>query len=550
MKESIDLVQPIISIASVAILATFAQFIVACSIPSNCSGRRPNYQEQFRPQFHYSPPEHWANDPNGLVYYKGMYHLFYQFNPYGSRWGHLSWGHAVSRDLVHWKTLPVAIKESDGIMIFSGSAVVDRKNTSGFGKNGKPPLVAIYTGYDSMAHIQTQDIAYSNDRGSTWTKYKGNPVIDIHSENFRDPKVFWCSLSNSWIMVVSLATEHRMSFYQSEDLKHWTHLSYFGPISTTDGVWECPDLFQLPVSNEADIMKWVLSVNVGSGAPAGGGGNQYFVGTFDGRNFTAEEPLPARTLPPAEEVLGDFEARHHALWSDFGKDFYAAVTWNGIRRKDGRKIWIGWMNNWKYSEDLPTHPWRGAQSIPRVLSLEKTGHGYRLIQQPMAGLEKLREGEIGLAENVVEPGHPVDLTGALGPGQLELIATFQFPGNSEAEFGIRVMKGISEETLIGYNCDSRQLFVDRSQSGTVNFSSDFPGRHSVRMMPVDDCVSIHAFIDRSSVEVFGNHGKRVITDRIFPHSGSEGIEVYSVNGTITLKSFRGWRLRSIWGKRR
>src|SRR5262245_3574896 len=264
-------------------------------IAAHYLGATELYREPFRPQFHFTPATNWMNDPNGLVFFEGEYHLFYQFNPAGDKWGHMSWGHAVSRDLVHWQHLPVALREEDGVMIFSGSAVVDWKNTSGFGPAGKPPLIAIYTGHYTKKPLQNQHIAYSIDRGRTWTKFAGNPVLDINEKDFRDPKVFWHEPTRRWVMVVAWPAHRKTRFYASPDLKSWTHLSDFGPADSTTGIWECPDLFPLRVEGDSNQTRWVLIANIGSGAPAVRSGCQYFVGDFDGIRFT----LDARSQPKA-----------------------------------------------------------------------------------------------------------------------------------------------------------------------------------------------------------------------------------------------------------
>ena len=288
---------------------------LSLTVASAAAGPAGYYSEPFRPQYHFTPEKNWMNDPNGLVYYRGEYNLFYQYNPFGIQWGHMSWGHAVSRDLVHWKHLPVALLEADGIMCFSGSAVVDWHNTSGFGHNGRPPLVAIYTGMRVADGRQFQCIAYSNDGGLTWIKYAGNPVLDIGSDNFRDPKVQWYAPSKCWLMVVAVSAEHKVRFYRSPDLKHWTLLSEFGPANATGGVWECPDFFQLPVDGRPQDCKWVLIVNVGGGAPAGQSGTQYFVGNFDGSRFTADPDCLFKAVQgavPEGRVVADFEQTNYA----------------------------------------------------------------------------------------------------------------------------------------------------------------------------------------------------------------------------------------------
>ena len=287
--------------------------VVAVVLALLVTGRAVEYGEPLRPGFHFTPARNFMNDPNGLVYYKGEYHLFYQHNPFGEKWGHMSWGHAVSSDMLHWQHLPVAIPEGDGVMIFSGSAVVDWHNSSGFCQphgHDLSCLVAIYTSQEKEK--ETQSIAYSQDRGRTWTKYAGNPVIDPNLKNFRDPKVFWHEATSRWVMVTVLADRHKVRFYGSPDLKKWDVLSEFGPAGATGGVWECPDLFPLPVDNDAGKTRWVLDVNLNPGGIAGGSGDQYFIGSFDGTRFTNDNP-PDRTL-----------------WADYGKDFYASSSFEPL----------------------------------------------------------------------------------------------------------------------------------------------------------------------------------------------------------------------------
>lgn len=238
-------------------------------IPAVCGFGQAAYEQPYRPQYHFSPRKHWTNDPNGLVYFEGEYHLFYQYNPFGDVWGHMSWGHAVSRDLLHWRELPIALAEENGTMIFTGSTVVDGRNTSGFCANGKPCLVAIYTGHTleiaGHAAIQTQNLAYSNDRGRTWTKYRGNPVLNLNLRDFRDPHVLWSETAHRWVMAVALPNDHKVLFYGSSDLKGWTRLSEFGPAGATGGQWECPTLVELSVDGDAGRTRWVLKVGLNPG---------------------------------------------------------------------------------------------------------------------------------------------------------------------------------------------------------------------------------------------------------------------------------------------
>jgi fructan beta-fructosidase len=297
------------------------------------------YDQTYRPQFHYSPAKNWMNDPNGLVFYQGQYHLFYQYNPLGNTWGNMSWGHAVSPDLVHWKELPVAIPYDDTELVFSGSAVVDKDNTSGFGTKANPPLVAIYTSAYKNKPIQAQSLAYSTDGGTTFTKYAGNPVLDIGSGEFRDPKVFWYAPAKAWRMVVVKATEHKVSIYSSPNLKDWTHLSDFGPAGAVGGVWECPDLFPLAVDGNTSNIKWVMVVNLNPGGIAGGSGGQYFVGDFDGTTFTSDDP--ATYTPPTGTVLEDFESTGFAPWTTTGAAFGDGPTAGNAPGQGGVSGYLG-----------------------------------------------------------------------------------------------------------------------------------------------------------------------------------------------------------------
>jgi levanase len=294
------------------------------------------YHEQYRPQFHFTPAQNWMNDPNGLIYYKGRYHLFFQYNPSGNTWGNMSWGHAVSTDLVHWKQLPLAIPQDGQEMIFSGSVVLDRNNTTGFGTRKNPPLVAVYTSAQKASGKQQQALAYSTDGGTTWTKYYDNPVLDIGSNNFRDPKVFWYAPTQRWLMAVSLADQHKISFYSSADLKHWTHQSDFGPAGATGGVWECPDLFPLPVDGNTTKTKWVLAVNLNPGGIAGGSGAQYFVGDFDGKKFTSDDN--GTYTPPSGTVLQNFESGSFGDWTATGNAFGSAPATGPV---DGQQTVTG-----------------------------------------------------------------------------------------------------------------------------------------------------------------------------------------------------------------
>lgn len=482
------------------------------------------YDELYRPQFHFTPEKNWMNDPNGLVYYKGEYHLFYQYNPFGNSWGHMSWGHAVSPDLVHWKHLPVALAEENGVMIFSGSAVVDWNNSSGLCQSSDPKdkscLIAIYTGH--TATNQSQHIAVSNDRGRTWTKFAGNPVLDIGEKDFRDPKVFWHKATKQWVMVVVLSKEQKARFYGSQNLQKWELLSEFGAagVADKDVQWECPDLFELPITGQGGKKRWVLIVNINPGGVAGGSGGQYFVGNFDGKTFTNDNPADTK------------------LFVDHGKDFYAAVSFSDLPKRDGRRILIGWMSNWQYAGKEPTAPFRTAQSIPRELKLKQTSAGLRLVQRPIAELRMLRGAvtnnrNLDLSQaHIVASGEAMEISGEFSVGK-------------DSAALIRLQAG-SSETLIGYDAATNKLFIDRTKSGNVDFDPNFAGRHEVSLQPQQGKVKLHIFVDRSSVEVFGNNGEAVITDRIFPPSGEQYVELRGLGPKTKCLSLDIWQLNSVW----
>ncbi|MFN7945447.1 MAG: glycoside hydrolase family 32 protein [Blastocatellia bacterium] len=484
-------------------------------------GQTPDdyYQEPFRPQFHFTPERNWMNDPNGLVYYQGEYHLFYQYNPFGNGWGHMSWGHAVSTDLLHWRHLPVTLAEENGVMIFSGSAVVDRDNTSGLCRNPDPKdkscLIAIYTGHTETN--QSQHIAVSNDRGRTWTKYAGNPVLDIGYKDFRDPKVIWHEATKKWVMVVSLSREQKVRFYGSPDLKKWELLSEFGGagVAEKDVQWECPDLFELPVDGKTGKKKWVLIVNVNPGGVAGGSGGQYFIGSFDGRRFTNDNPP------------------EHKMFLDYGKDFYAAVTFSDIPQSDGRRILLGWMSNWQYAGKEPTSPWRTAQSVPRVLSLKNFGDGLRLVQHPVAELQRLRDRHFEKPEQV-------------SGDALEISAEFQTGAGRQPL--IRLVSGPDAATIIGYDAATGRLFIDRSRSGLVDFDPHFPGIREAPIKLRQKRLKLRVLADRSSVEIFSADGQVAVTERIFPLNKIQTVQIVAAENQARCVAFDAWQLKSVWRK--
>jgi fructan beta-fructosidase len=473
------------------------------------------YQERFRPQFHFTPPIHWTNDPNGLVYHKGEYHLFYQFNPFGNRWGHMSWGHAVSKDLIRWQHLPLAIPEANDTMIFSGSCVVDKHNTSGFGKlPGQIPMVAIYTAHRPTN--QAQHIAYSLDDGRTWTKYDRNPVLDLNNRDFRDPKVFWYEPHSKWIMAVVLAWERKVQFYSSTNLAKWELMSSFGPAGDTSGVWECPDLFEVPVLNQPGKTKWVL---VNSPFPY----MQYFIGEFDGSHFKNENDTSKICRP------------------DYGPDYYAAIAFNNLPAGI-QPITIGWANNWNYANDIPTTPWKSAMSLPRSLAVKNVGGEWILVQQPVAAIRQLRTQPFSTKNIKVKKEYLLPLQSQ----SCELEVTFK-PATTSIS-GIRMAKGKDQYVEIGYDAAKEILYVDRSKSGDTCFHSSFGklSRYETSLKTQNGTIKLRVFFDKSIVEVFANDGEVVLTTQIFPPEKNNAIALFSNGVDVVFESTNSWVLKSVW----
>ena len=474
-----------------------------------------SYKEQYRPRFHFSPAINWCNDPNGLVYNNGTYHLFYQHNPFGNVWGHMTWAHAVSKDLVHWKHLPIAIPEENGIMIFSGTCVVDKNNTSGFGKNGKVPMVAVYTGHIENVN-QSQHIAYSLDNGITWTKYNRNPVLDLDKKDFRDPKIFWYEPKNYWVMALMFPVEHFVQFYSSKNLKTWNHLSDFGPAGDTTGVWECPDLTQVPVKGMAGKKKWVLQTSQNASM-------QYFVGEFDGTTFTNENPVNKIVRP------------------DYGPDYYAAIAYNQLPAAH-LPTSIGWLNNWNYANDIPTTPWKGAMSLPRNMSVQKINNEWVLMQKPVAALQSLRTKAWELKNETINE------TKLLPVKSQQFEMEILIEPSTHSTSGVRIAKSGNSFFEIGYDAAKQLLYIDRSKSGARSFNKNFEklSRFETTLALLNRQLQLHIFFDHSIVEVFANNGKAVLTAQIFPDESDNGIELFSTGGKSKLVKSTIWKMKSIW----
>jgi fructan beta-fructosidase len=490
---------------------------------------RSGYDQPYRPQFHFTPEQGWMNDPNGLVYYAGEYHLFFQYVPgTGAHAGPKHWGHAVSTDLLHWRHLPIALYPDTVGEIWSGSVVVDRADSSGLQTGTEKTLVAHFTHF--AAGLQQQSMAFSNDRGRSWTKYPCNPIIPNPGlVDFRDPKVFWHPASNRWIMV--LAAGDHVRIYRSANLIDWDWVGDFGRgHGAHGGVWECPDLFPLASPDDPRTARWVLLVSVGGGAPNGGTGTQYFVGDFDGQHFT--------NAHPPETIL----------WLDYGCDNYASVTFSGIPQEDGRRIAMGWMSNWTYAEHTPTRPWRGALTVPRELSLDRDASGrFRLRSQPVAELRRLRTpgfvlGPLPVSGPGVRPVEDVTWEGAL-----ELVLEMEM--ETAAEAGLVIGDAQGDHTAIGYCAPSQQLFVDRRRSGNGAFHPDFCKRHATppgALPPLagTGTIRMHVLLDRSSVEVFANDGRACITDQLFPRAPYHRLAFYADGGTARITRCEGWPIQS------
>lgn len=457
------------------------------------------YDEVYRPQIHYTPAKNWINDPNGLVYADGVYHLYYQYNPQGNDWGNMSWGHATSTDLVKWKEQPVAMTTDALGSVFSGSAVVDKNNTAGFGENA---IIAIYT---ANGDYQQQCIAWSVN-GQSFTRYEQNPVIaNTEEADFRDPKVFWHDGSNQWIMALAMGNKHKIAFYGSQNLKEWKRLSTFSTDieACNRGQWECPDLLRLDYNGQE---KWVLVVSTNPGGPVAGSGIMYFVGTFDGQAFIADDA-------------------DYPLWVDYGMDNYAGVTWNNT---DGRYIMIGWMNNWNYAGSVPASPWRSAMTLPREL---------RLIEfdgKPILAETIVSELETIAGEWQDTAGGDLDVD---GPYQLRL-------GIDTSVDGTITLSNTSGEYLEMFVSSATKKLVTRriGTTGEISFSSSFsiPSIKAPFNSETDKVV-LDIYIDNSSVEVFTENGSMAQTDIVFPQSIYNNL---SFTDNVSNVKFRS--LSNIW----
>jgi len=482
---------------------------------------------QWRPVYHFTPLKNWTNDPNGLIYIDGIYHLYNQQNPFENKWGHMSWGHATGTDLVHWKHLPIAIPETidkDTTWRFSGCAVLDKNNSSGFCTR-KNCIVAIYTADQPNLKKESQYVAYSNDGGLTFTNYNHNPVIDLNMKDFRDPNVFWFEKTKQWVMVVSLPTEHKVRFDGSVNLKGWKLLSEFGPAGYTKANWECPFLIQLPVDKNLNSKKWVL-VTSAAGRERGIF-MQYFTGDFDGVTFKNDNS-------------SDTE-----LTVDYGDCFYAAIPWNNLPAN--QKTFIGWM----VPPAQETYPWRGQMSIPRDLSLKKTKDGLRLFQVPSAAIEnnlsKISGNRLFTVNNleINDEVRPI-MTGTVTRDNSYWIeADLIVQAGAIAGLKIAQQKDKDNKTIceteIGYNAEKHQLHVDRSRSGKGKINENRLVQ-IVDVTPINGKIKLRILFDKSSLEVFVNDGEKVITTYIYPDKDADLLSAFSKAGKASINNLKIWNL--------
>ena len=507
--------------------------------------------DYYRPSYHFTPLYGWMNDPNGMVYKDGEYHLYFQYNPYGSKWGNMHWGHAVSKDLVHWEHLDPAIARDPVGHIFSGSSVVDKKNTAGFGKDA---IIAIYTNH-SVNPDEVQCIAYSNDNGRTFTKYEGNPVLTPFDglKDFRDPKVFWYEKGKCWYMIVSADKETR--FYKSKNLKKWTYVSAFGKgMGQQPCQYECPDFFQLPVNGDKKKMKWVMTMNINPGCWFGGSATEYFVGDFDGKNFTCPDA-------------------HDVKWLDWGKDHYATVTFSNT---GDRVLGITWMSNWQYANLTPFKQNRGANGLPRELKLYEKNGKYYISEDVAPEVYALRKDTKNLADASVADAKDLKGVAANMEGAFEIEADVTPDANGIA--GIEISNNKRERTMIYFDMKQGKVVMDRTESGLTDFGKQAvphdielawdkqlaaEGKEPARITnsinykndfalatwaPLSLCEDgkktyhVDIFVDKSSVELFVDGGRIAMTNLVFPVAPYENVKLYTQGGKAEFKNLKVHKL--------
>lgn len=499
---------------TVTVLLTTLILLSSCKMASEKVAPTKEWQQSavmkdtdYRPNFHFTPKENWMNDPNGMFYLDGTYHLFYQYHPNSSTWGPMHWGHATSKDMIKWEHQPVALFPDEHGYIFSGSAVVDKNNTSGLGKGQQIPIIALFTYHNPEVEKQGRDdyqiqgLAYSLDQGKTWTKYKNNPVLDNPGiKDFRDPKVTWDHKRNQWVMV--LATYEKTLFYTSDNLIDWKQISDFGEgTGAHGGVWECPDFIQMKVEG-TNQMKWVLIQSLNPGAYNGGSGTQYFVGDFDGKTFKPEHYM---------QDLGE----KHDYWIDFGKDNYAGVTWNNA--PDGRTLFIGWMSNWEYANVVPTETWRSTSTIARELKLHLIDGVYRVTSSPVLELNNYTSKSITKESVELTKGSTIISVDTLSLSSTKF--SFEIPNLKDSDYKFLLTNAIGDSLTFGYNHTEKLFYIDRSKSGKVDFNEQFAKRPSVApRIHQGENLKVSIVLDKTSIELFFDDGTTVMSEIFFPRN--------------------------------
>lgn len=500
---------------------TITVIIAAVSIFNNVNAQLSkeliSKEEQlYRPNYHFTPQANWMNDPNGLYYLDGVYHLFFQYHPEGNKWGPMHWGHATSEDLVKWNEQEIALFPDELGYIFSGSAIVDKNNTSGFGDGKNVPVIAFYTYHDPIKEkenkvdVESQALAYSLDNGKTWTKYKDNPIIKNSGvRDFRDPKVIRDEVHQQWIM--SLAVHDKTEFYSSKNLKDWELLSEFGKgLGAHDGVWECPDFFPIKIDGSNET-KWVLIQNLNPGGPHGGSGVQYFVGDFDGKSFKTDA-LFTKQL-----------AKEKAVWLDWGMDNYASVSFDNV--PNNKRVIIGWMSNWLYAQEVPTERWRSSNTIAREVTLVKSADGYILKNIPVAQLAKYQGEKISKnikikSSQTIFKKNEIDLTKA--------VIDLDFKKMTSGVYKFTLSNSLGEKLTFGIDNKEKSLFIDRRKSGKITFGEKFAEK--VTKAPLSKSLTKGEFkilLDKTSIEIFYNDGEKVITEIFFPNESYNQLSLHT-----------------------
>ena len=476
-------------------------------------------REKYRPVYHHTPLYGWMNDPNGMFYKDGVWHLYFQHNPYGSKWQNLSGGHSSSKDLINWTPEPEALEPNGLGMVFSGSCALDTNNTAGYGKDA---VLGLYTSADVS---QTQSLVWSKDNGKTFEFYPANPIITLESEA-RDPNMFWDEKAGQWVLLLAHALEHEMLVFTSPDMKEWTLQSSFGKgIGAQGGVWECPDLFKLKVDG-TDEEKWVLICNLNPGGPFGGSATQYFVGDFDGKTFKADT---------------DSEGKIPTKWMDYGKDHYATVSWSDA--PDNRRTVIGWMSNWQYAAEVPTMQYRSANTLPRDLSLFRAPDGnIYLSSAPSPELLALRDKlSVNVKKaNIRKKAVRYSLPEA-NSGVCEILLDVDARKSEQINFIIANNDG--EKVVMEYDVADHTLSFDRRESGNVDFSQDFPAVTVSPTFEDNGKISLRIFIDRSSIEVFGNNGQFVMTNLVFPERPYTSLSISSTGGNARIENLKIYSIK-------